>query len=74
MKMSALIVGLSVGLFAGHGLGLGGVAMGQAPAAPLTPAQPATPTAPVAPVTPVTPATPAPKDGTKEAAPKDQAK
>jgi cyclophilin family peptidyl-prolyl cis-trans isomerase len=71
MKMSALIVGLSVGLFAGHGLGLGGVAMGQAPAAPLTPAQPATPTAPVA---PVTPATPAPKDGTKEAAPKDQAK
>jgi len=69
MKMSALIVGLSV-------LGLCGMAIGQAtspvvPATPATPAQPATPTSPV---TPVTPVMPAPTDKTKESAPKDQAK
>ena len=63
MKMSALIVGLSV-------LGLCGMAIGQAtsPVTPATPAQPATPTSPV------TPVTPAPTDKTKESAPKDQAK
>lgn len=63
MKMSALIVGLSV-------LGLCGMAIGQAtsPVTPATPAQPATPTSPV------TPVTPPPTDKTKESAPKDQAK
>ncbi len=66
MKMSALIVGLSV-------LGLCGMAIGQA-TSPVTHATPATPAQPATPTSPVTPVMPAPTDKTKESAPKDQAK